>query len=369
MSRIKKILIILGVALLFVFVVLLVYNLAFRKKVRPVTPPTGLEEVLFGEEISPQVKQKLVALTGEAVLGAALQNNKIVYLSWDGSINQIEPAGGEPVKIGLVSADRIGEVMFSKDGLIVIGTGLASGGKRFLLFDTSTRRLKALPENAESLAFSPDGTKIVMSLLEKGLHNLVITDSAGVKEQDITTVKIPDLILEWPQEKVLAVKTKPSGLAFGLLYLLDLENKKLQRVLGNIYGLTSLFSPSQAKVLFSKTSPAGLGLELKVLNLPGGTEQNLNLLTLPEKCAWSQDNRTLFCAIMNFDGNFILPDDYYKRTIPPGEEELVKVNLDTGQTQQLISGKFDASNLLLSADESSLFFINKIDGRLYRLAL
>ena len=64
-----------------------------------------------------------------------------------------------------------------------------------------------------------------------------------------------------------------------------------------------------------------------------------------------------------------MPDDYYKGKIESSAEEIVKMNLDTGENKKIISADFDAHNLFLSKDETYLFFINKKDGRLYRLTL
>ena len=34
-----------------------------------------------------------------------------------------------------------------------------------------------------------------------------------------------------------------------------------------------------------------------------------------------------------------------------------------------ITGSYDAADLFLSSDESALFFVNKLDGKLYRIDL
>ena len=92
---------------------------------------------------------------------------------------------------------------------------------------------------------------------------------------------------------------------------------------------------------------------------------------MPEKCTWAQDERTVFCSVfkVNDPDSFVMPDDYYKRRVRSDGEEIVRISTETGQTQKVIDGSFDASNLFLMPDESYLFFINKIDGRLYRLSL
>ncbi|GAJ16386.1 unnamed protein product, partial [marine sediment metagenome] len=91
--------------------------------------------------------------------------------------------------------------------------------------------------------------------------------------------------------------TKPSGLAQGVVYIIDLATDDFQKILGETYGLTALWSPLGDKLLFSETDNQGKNLKLKIADLAKSTIGELNFVTLPEKCVWGQDNRTLFCAV------------------------------------------------------------------------
>lgn len=374
MSKSKKILTILAVILGLLFMGLLVYFFFFKKIA---LPPTALPEDLLGGEVTaPAEKERLIALTQETVLGAAVVNDteaseqKITYVAWDGVINQIDFSGGNKNKIGLVAVERIGGVAVSPNGrLIGIKYALASGQNRYLVYDTQNKSLKALPTNTLGLALSPAGEEI-MTLFPEGNKYKIITAKANLTDpKSVTTTPIPDLVLDWHSESSIALTTRPSGLAWGLLYHLDLKTKKISRLWGNVYGLTSLFSPSGKKVLISETAEDGFDLRLKSINLEKNTQSAINEFTLPEKCAWSQDDRTLFCGVIKTSGDYIMPDDYYKRKIKSTGEVIMRINLDTGQKQKMIEGVFDATDLFLAPDESYLFFINKIDGRLYRLSL
>ena len=95
----------------------------------------------------------------------------------------------------------------------------------------------------------------------------------------------------------------------------------------------------------------------------------MDLFSLPEKCVWAQDNRSLFCSRFEADNEFIMPDDYYKGRLRSGSETIVKINIETGEQKEIIKIPTDATAMFLSANEAYLFFINKIDGRLYRLTL
>ena len=366
--RIKKILIITAVILVVIFLVLIIYNLFFKKPAT-ISPPTTTEIPPI-TEIAPETKERLIALTEESVLGAGLNpDGKINYVAWDGAINQIDSDGQNKTKLGTVASEKISRVEFSGDGKkISLRQTLPSGQNRYLIFDLENKTIKALPQNMEASAFEPHGSKIAMALLDKGLRQLVIADDQA-KTTTIASTKIPDLMLAWPTSNTIALTTRPSGLAYGLLYLTDVKTKKINRVIGNTYGLTVLFSPAGDKILVSKTDENGLNLEIKVVDLIKKTEKTVALFSLPEKCAWAQDNRSLFCSRFETNNEFVMPDDYYKGRLRPGTETIVKINTETGEQKEIIKIPTDAAAMFLSADETYLFFINKIDGRLYRLTI
>ncbi len=184
-----------------------------------------------------------------------------------------------------------------------------------------------------------------------------------------------NLIVEWPSSGQVAIRTKPSGLAQSVVYTIDLATNDFQKIISETYGLTVLWSPLGDKLLFSETDNRGKNLKLKIADLTESTIQELSFVTLPEKCVWSQDNRTLFCAIpKNISTLATLPDDYYKGLIVFADD-FWRINLDIGEKIQVYAtedeeaASYNAKRLLLSPLEDYLLFINKRDDRLYSLEL
>ncbi len=184
-----------------------------------------------------------------------------------------------------------------------------------------------------------------------------------------------NLIVEWPSSGKVAIRTKSSGLAQGIVYAIDLTTGDFQKIIKETYGLTVLWSPLGDKILFSETDNRGKNLKLKIADLAKSTIQELNFVTLPEKCVWSQDNRTLFCAVPKTISTLAtLPDDYYKGLISLADDFWL-INLDTQEKIQIFEAineetmAYDAQQLLLSPLEDYLLFVNKRDGLLYSLEL
>jgi hypothetical protein len=139
--------------------------------------------------------------------------------------------------------------------------------------------------------------------------------------------------------------------------------------------LTAKWSPQGDKFIFTKTNEEGKNLYLRVALKDGSAEANINVSTFTDKCVWSQDNRTVFCAIpKNISGTETLPDDYYKGNFI-SDDEFWKINLETAENTSLIEPwerteeTYDAIDLFLSPLEDYLFFVNKKDGLLYSIEL
>jgi len=184
-----------------------------------------------------------------------------------------------------------------------------------------------------------------------------------------------NLIVEWPSSGQVAIRTKPSGLAQSIVYTIDLATGDFQKIINETYGLTVLWSPLGDKMLFSETDNRGKNLKLKIADFNKSTIQELNFVTLPEKCVWSQDNRTVFCAIPKTISSLAaLPDDYYKRLVAFADD-FWRINLDIGEKAEIYiptdeeAMSYDAQQLLLSPLEDYLLFVNKRNGRLYTLEL
>jgi hypothetical protein len=118
----------------------------------------------------------------------------------------------------------------------------------------------------------------------------------------------------------------------------------------------------------------GKKTDLAVMNASGGQFQSLNFPTFVKKCAWSADAKFLFCAMPgNIPEGAILPNDWQEGKVQTADT-FWKIEIATGKKDRLvetdkIGGSYDTLNPFLSSDEKFLFFINKVDGKLYRLTL
>ena len=192
----------------------------------------------------------------------------------------------------------------------------------------------------------------------------------NTKQKTVGSVPIPDFLLSWPTTNIISLQTKASALAPGYLYTLNPSNGVLAKVIGDVPGLTALWSPSGKRLLYSESSQEGKVIKLQYLSRETGLTKQVELTTLPEKCVWSKKNdAVVFCAIPQLDATARaqLPDDWWQGNIA-FNDALWQINLDTGLKKMLLpTSAFDATNLFVSEDESFLFFTDKKENLLWSL--
>ena len=362
----KKIIIILAVVLLLLSSVLAAYNYFFR------TDGSGNGN---GNGQPPEPAAKLKIISKEPVLGAVIADQDIKYmLAANGHIQQtsFNSLGSSPVSSNNI--DNLKTVVFSADALKAVYQNEAAGQLKNNLFDLSSGQTVVLSDDILSLDFSPASDQIVYQYTntETAANNISIASPDGSNWHGVINTKLQDLLVKWPSQNKISLQERSSGLAQSSLLTLDPSAKALSLVLADIYGLSVLFSPQGNRVLYSETDDSGKNLKLKVLNLDSQETKELNLKTLADKCVWSQDNRHIYCALPSIAADdYILPDDYFKGVYLT-EDNIYKINSETNEKSLVEAsqdGKYDASSLQLSDQESYLIFINKKDGLLYSLEL
>ena len=210
---------------------------------------------------------------------------------------------------------------------------------------------------------SADGKKIVYQR-----NNGLFTSDASGKNQKtlISDLKLKDIILKWPNTNNVALIGKPSGLAAGGLWFLDVRNSNIRKIIGDFFGLEALFSPDGNSFIYSYVDQNGRDLRLAVYK-NGNQKIISNISTLVDKCVWTKDLINIFCAVPKlWPDSAVLPDDYYKNAFSTSDD-IWKINTEIGEKTLIFQYIGSISNLAVSNDESHIFFISKENQFLYKL--
>jgi len=365
----KRTILITIAVLLLIFVGLVVYNLFLKN--RTTTPFSFFRtpEESLGEAPTPSPESPFIRLTNEPIAGFRVVDNEIVVVGVDGQFRRLDFFGetlneeSQSNLSGLVKA----AVNPGGNAAAITITDQETADEHWVLLE-EMGRLQTLPAGTIGLSFSPQGK--ILTTTEQN-SKTILSVKQGTEIKNIFETSVLDVVVIWANENTVLITTKPSGLAPGIAYSLDVNTKKLTRLLGSQNGLSALLPQQLNRIVFSETSTDGRGLSFKVLDLSNQTERTLPVSTLPEKCIFSQDNRTLFCAaFVSNPTSSIMPDDYYKGVFANDSNTFVRINLESDRVETIVNEiPVDAIELQLSPDEQSLFFINKKDGALYRLKL
>ncbi len=348
----------------------LIYYYYFQE----IEPVDQIEDQLTNQTTSlGQIKR----ISQEPVLGTVIDNQKIrYYLKNNGNVFESSLNGSSPTIISSSVLPNLIKALWSpsKDKIIAI-FNQSNKAKKYS-YDYATRISTPLDSSIEWISWSPKEDKIAYQYNNPltGDNSINIADSDGSNWTSVFQTRMKNLIVEWPKASQLSIRTRPSGLAESILYTIDLTNNDFEKIIKETFGLTTLWSPLGDKILYSETDNQGKNLKLKVLQLKNNTIKELNLITLPEKCVWSPDNRTIFCAVpKNISSHAIIPDDYYKKAIS-FSDDFYRINIETGEKTKIYDSNreettYDANNILLSPLEDYLIFINQKDDLLYSLKL
>ena len=379
----KKLILNIIIALLIVTsIVLLIYNFALKKPATIKKKSTTITERPTQPITTPTVISKLTAITDKAVFWPVFDSdtNKILYFYSNGNLFSSDLDGKNIKKISSLILNNLVKVIWapaSKDKIIAVFN--ENGVNKKYLYNYQTGISIPLNDNILWANWSPDSQKIVYQHrdLKNDSNTISISNPDGSNWKNIFKTRLEDLVINWPTDDKISIQTPVSGLSQGLVYTVSPSTGDFTKVLSDFYGLNAKWSPKADKILFSNTDNNGKKLTLSLADNQGAAVKKLDFPTLVDKCVWSLDNKTIFCAVPDFlSTNAIWPDDYYKNKLIVSDI-FYQYNTETGSKTKIFERparaemniNYDAQNLFLSAKEDYLFFTNKNDSKLYRLKL
>jgi len=357
----------------------------------PFTETTGgegvLEEVFEVDQSGRPIVPKLYQLTTTPISGATFLTDsedveKIRYIEQiSGNVYEITLEELKRRRLSNTTIPGIHEVLWGEDNLFIA---------RYLNDEDVIKSFSAeipssqegslvkiagefLGDDIESIVVSPNGSDIFY-LSEFGA-NIIGTEAHfdGDSKRQLFSHPLKEWSLQWIENGIISLTTKPSNSALGYSFLLNKNTGSINQVYGDLAGLTTLYSPDGAKVLLSYVERATL--QTRVYTLKEGVLSPFPLSTFASKCIWSKKfTNMIYCAAPDHipDGEY--PDDWYKGLVS-FTDNLWRVNLDSGSVSLLVSPRefakeeIDAVDLFLDDEEKYLFFTNKKDSTLWRFEI
>jgi len=372
----KKIIIILSIVLALAAIAFGVY-FAWKNAQIILTPPTNSTSTENPGAITiPQTSNtpttasttvlKLKMLSDQPVFDYWIFNN-IFYITADAKIFKVKDDGQdeEITTEPILNIQLVKSTFDGKRALIQYGD---LNSPKFKIFNSETKIFEMLPENIAAANFSPDAKQI--AYLEKTTGNLMVKDLIGAKPKTtkIMTIFQNDFNLQWILPEKIILTPKPSAFYASSAWSVDIKNKTITSLANGINGLIIKWSADGKTGLEFSSESQGRINHLNLIDNKGGTQANLDFMTLPEKCLILQPK--IYCAIpQNIPAKTILPDDYLKRAVY-FDDIFYQIDITQNSFTEISTGVesiMDTVNLRLV--DNKLFFVNRYDDRIYSLEL
>ena len=384
----KKIFAISTLVLVLLVGAIFVYNFAFKKSTPPVTTPKTTDEGKTSNapaktpDSAKQTSDAIIAISDSTVFGAILApdgNTIYSFAGENGQLNQIDLAGKLQKVISTEEFRDIQSILWNKlKNRAIVKRENGPGKSRFLLLDLTQKIVTPLKDNIDSVAWSGLGDKIIYKYYDSKTQtrNLNISDPNGSNWRKLADIGYFSAeISSIPGSSDISFWPSPDAFISSSVNLIGFGGENKKEIMKDRFGVDLLWSPDGKTAAVSSTDQkGGKKTDLAIMNSDGGQYRALNFPTFAKKCTWSADSKFLFCAMPgNIPESSILPNEWQNGTVQTADT-FWKIEIATGKKDRLIetdkiNGSFDALNPFLSQDEKTMFFVNKTDGKLYKLSL
>ena len=311
-----------------------------------------------------------------SVSSASKSVNKdfIRYITPSGKVMEMTPRGTNQKELFDIGMKNIKNALWSANNNDLI---LYSSTDGLATYSEKEHNLHKLKPTIDVAVWSDINNKI----LYKHFNTKTKQRSINIAKKDGTNwKKIVDIpfrhvsFMQIPNSSNVAFwKTGDSFYQSKLQKINIISPNKPTLIHEGLYGADYLYNPNGDTILVSSVkTKGGSDITIGIMNSHGGEYENLKIPTLISKTVWSNDGRTLYYAQpTNIPENSVMPNDYNDGKFNT-RDTFWKIDTKTGKKSRLIdledlTEKIDATNMFLSQNEDSLFFINRINNLLYKL--
>lgn len=379
----KKIIIILT-AILIILTVFIVGLLAYdrftsqdeaNKNIETKTDNYTETEINTNNNTTYKTSQRIYQISKESVLSPVISDDRVMYYhKKNGNTFEAKIDGSSVIRVSSNNFKSLVKALWGpkKEKVISIIKQEDLNLNQKYLYNFKTKTSTLLDKNIRHISWAPNQDKIAYQYYnpqDQSESHISIANPDGSNWENIFKTRMKNLIIEWPSPDKIAFRTRPSGLAQSVLYIIDTNGENIKKIKQS-FGLTTLWSPSGNKLLFSETDSQGKNLKLKIVDLIKNKVQEIKLKTLPEKCVWSNEE-TIFCAVpKKLPDDIVMPDSFYQESVSLSDN-FWKIDLQKEQAELQVKPKnnYNATNLIMSKDKERILFIDRKDNLLYGLKL
>lgn len=382
MSGLKKIFIFSSISLVIVLFLGSIYFLAFKKQ-SPSLSEQSNTPFAKTESKSGTTKDAsdITAASTEAVLAPILIEDDLYveyYSKADGQVYRTDLNGNNKKTISNKQLTGLSGVFWSPDKKQVISKFQKEGNPaQFFHYNYDDLSNAPLKNNLDRVVWQ-NNNRILYKYFDPKTQErtLNIADPDGKNWLKLADLEFKNVsIASVPQSSLVSFWNQPDANSETVLKSISALGGEPQIIFTGNFGTDYLWSNDGNYLLTSSSDKkGGSKVSLAIINSQGKEYRNLNIPTLISKVVWSKDNKTAFYALPGaVPNNSVMPNDYLSGKIKT-TDTFWKINIASGEKTRIveldkIKNQFDATDLFLNANESLLFFINRLDNKLYKINL
>ncbi len=384
----KKVFIVSGVLLTVVLIFLGIYNFAFREKTPVIADKSpyisnnseegnndnagnnynnsgdlsGPRDIVIGED-------KIIPVTMAKVLSPIIDKEVgelKFYNQATGQLLSTKVSGGTEKILSDVGLPDLVHAAWSPDTQRVLTKFVSDGKTRVYFYDHRTGNGTLLNGDIKRVDWTLLGDQIIYTYYNSDTkkYSLDVSQPDGTAWRTLVkNVSSNERFADVPRSSRIALWPAPTPYTKTRLRVVSIVDRSgaATTLFDSHYNADYSFSPDGKFILISSTPERGSNERvLGLMNANGGEYRNLGIPTNISKTVWSTNGQYIYYALPTGT-----QDTFWRLDVHTNERDRLMSleNINASQTQ------YNAFNLLLDEENNALFFINQIDGRLYRIEL
>ncbi len=258
---------------------------------------------------------------------------------------------------------------------------LSDGSRAYLRYfgtenDPSSVATYSLKTNGSDGFFLPQGITQISTREGNYILSIVSGSNGSVATKSLAKYSGLKTVFQTPLTKIVAsfagnnkffVYTKPSSTQYGYAFVVNRGN--FEQVSGPYKGLTARISPDGTKILIGYVNDRG-EMQSSLVDIKKHTTTPLPISTIADKCVWTPDSKSVYCAVPISPKNKKYPDSWYQGIVS-FTDRMWRIDVKNRYAQMIfnpekIGGEVsDMTSLSIDKSKRILTFINKKNDSLW----